>query len=1436
MAEPSGERSLVRLTRTSYLPISVLLTALATWAVVRSSPGVYVADNRFDQFERPWQRFTSSFHAWDGSRGLGAAREDVWPGSTLPVAVFRSLGAPTWLAERLFHASCLALFGIGVVAVLRLARRQIGLEHLLAALVAMFGSYAAAFLVPSNLWLNVALSPVLVVVLVRGTTDGRPWRWAAGCALVVCWAGNPDLPGLAAGALPMAVAAVWLVLVGSTTLRVVAAWVGRAALLTLVCSAWALTKAYTARDVLFGRLSGTESVGTAAETSSWSESIRGLGNWLSYFRVRGGLLKPQGEPFLANPFVVIATFAVPIAALAALAVCRWRAKGLFGLFLVGSLAMVVGGFALPRPTPFGRFITAVMESVPLFGSFRNTYKMAAGLVIGVAVLAAVGVSDATKRLRADRPGWWGTTVALSTGVLVLLTVPFWTGRVYSPTAEFRQLPAYWTDALSYLDRPGAEGRVAILPAVSRARYRWGSVGDDIFEALLERPHSVLTGVPRSTPVAQAALESLTQSAHEPMFRPGVVAAIARRLGISEIVIRNDLAWEVNDLPRPAAYDSLRNDPGLELVASFGAAGLNVSLPSATGPITSRERLLPPVEVYRVRDDQPGIRLAPAESPVIVSGDPLAWPTLFESELVRGDAPILHSGAMPDAELRRVLERGGAVAVTDTNRRRVRMIRSYEPWSSITLAADQEIDRPVSPVFTGAGAMSTAWYPDAVDITSFDGDLGQATVSPQNRPANAFDGNPATAWAVNPVIASERPGVKVTFRSPQPMSTLRLSALLDPLGRPTVQRVLVTLSNGATVIVPVGPAGGAAVRLPERTVDSLSVTLLDFDQDQSRVGLSEVVIGGLDLREFVQTPTDVVGRVGAADGLLARAPSAFAFTRMKRSTAFVIPLLAGRRYDDEVDLRRRFLVSRPDDYRADGTLSLLADVGDEQVADLLAQPVEVESSAVGQPFVRNPAAWAADGDPGSAWTSGTSGEEFLTVRFPARRVGTVTISGESIGGQPDAEVRVELGTVTQVLRLASLWDDCEDSAGSSRRGVRRCGFTAVVEVPGGIPAESLTVRFDGEDARLRLAEVTVDGGGSPASPTLVDTSQPVSTGCRPVGLVVEDASGVRHRLLGRLQGSGSAALAGETLSFEPCRADRLAAGWALLESDGSSSVDSVTMRTTDWPSSVTAAPGTVDGWTGRDGRRSAVVSSDGQGPVRVTVVLPESFDRRWVMSVDGGAAVPASAVDAMNGWTVDVDRGTSLSFRFRPERQVTVSMWLTIVSVVVCLGLWCAPIRRRRSDHATIASLGAERRRRSATPFDPPLLADRQPASLRGTAIALGAATVAGLALGGVWAIPVALIVVGAVALTRAADATPIVGVAAPGLLSLAAFVSVLTGSSTLGIAYVQSRAVASDIALLAVLVTLHVVALECASVRASVSAAAAERTDGRLVGRQRARG
>ena len=577
------------------------LAALAVAAVLRNGVTDYVVDNRFEQYWNPGRRIGRGLTLWDASRGMGRVREELWPGATIPIGVFRFLGASPAVAEHLWHAALLTAAGTGMVALLRRYRPVLGVEHLLAALAYMFGPYAATFLVPSNLFFHYTLTPWLAVVAHRGLHGGRPWRWASVFALLVFSAGNLDTPGLLYGGLAVALVVLHEVaLDGGVSVRRAAGWLLQAGFLTALVSSAALAKTAIGVDAFSRRLESTETPEVIAATSSWSESFRGMGFWLSYFRDTVDHVRPEGAPFFTNPWLIAATFAPVVVGLGALWWARrWRHRTLFLAMLVLGTFLMVGGYPADDPPPWGRAWLWAVREVPVVGTLRTTYKAGAVAGLGAAALFGMAIVTAGRVLGAEPRRRLGV-LGLGAVVVVAAAAPFWSGGLYGAERRLDEVPSYWRDAMSWLDAQPGDGQVLFLPGATRSVYRWGWPGDDIQDALMDRAHLTDTAVSLSRPLVADVLEALDDAAVNGAHAPGSIAPVLRRLGISYVVLRNDLEWQRMGVARPAQYSQLRHDPDLTVAATFGRPGQNTG--GGAGPVAELERDLAPIEVLAVGGD------------------------------------------------------------------------------------------------------------------------------------------------------------------------------------------------------------------------------------------------------------------------------------------------------------------------------------------------------------------------------------------------------------------------------------------------------------------------------------------------------------------------------------------------------------------------------------------------------------------------------------------------------------------------------------------------------------------------------------------------------------------------------------------------------------------------------------------------------------------
>lgn len=1264
--------ALPEVTRTHLWPTGLAFTALALLATFLNQPSQYVGDNRFEQYWGPLGRLLRETSLWDASRGLGRVGEEFWPNSA-PIALLRALGLSAPTSEHVWHAVVLVVAGLGMVSLLRVFLGRVGPAPVLAGLLYMFNPFTATFLLPSVLFWNYAIAPWLLVMFLRGVGNPRPWRWAAGFALLVFSAGNADTPGTFFAVLWLVPAAVWLVHVDRrATWGQVVGWLARAGLLTLLTSAAAIAKTMLGSDPLAQRLQFTELPERVNEVSSWAESWRGLGFWLSYFSDASGADRlPGGTYYYESAIGVLLTFVVPVTAAVVLWKSRWRARALFGGIALLSLVWMVGSYPPDDPPPSGWLLLKAYDLVPGLASLRNTYKAGSGLLMALAALVAVGVVLATPRLEQRRPGWRAVPGAVAVVVVLAVSLPFWNGGLYPERATFAAVPDHWESALTYLDaRPGT-GRVLVLPGTTKTAYRWGEPGDDLFDTYLRRhPNLVANAFPLSGPEAADLVDALEARIAEGTLEPGELGPILRALGVDRVLIRNDLDWDQSQVVRPADLAAVREDPALALDRTFGEPGDGTVDPDDQSYPAGEERRLPPVEVYAVEgaeatDAPPGLARADV-APVVVSGGGGAWPGLAADGLLDGGRPVVYSADLDAAALTEAFGSGSPLVVTDTNRRRLTRIRGAVPTRSHTLGEGQDLDQPAQDLFGVPGSQSVAEFADADTIEASSSGTRITGFQPWLRPANAVDGNYTTSWLTGGLEDPVGAYLRIDFAEPRTLDQVSLLPFLPADSGRRVTEVSLHFSDGDPVDVQLEEAGTTEVRFPTRTTSSLEVRIEDVSRaGTAAVGFREIAIPGVDLTEVIAAPDDVF-RAAADDpalaAALADAPVRYRFDRVRGTGA----------QDEELVLRRRFVVDAPRQVDVDGTLDLDVRTTDLELDRFLSglrdDGVSAHGSTRAQGAIENRGLNAVDGDPDTSWAAPPRDGEELTIRFPSQTVSRIEVTSP-VGPDSSPVDRVE---VLVGGREESL--DLTDEPGCDPTQGDPCTRTGTLEVPPTV-TDKVVVRLasarGGGAAALpaRISEVAVSDGEGP--PVQASGSIPEGA-CGDTSLTV-DGRPVAIRLA---EGDLDRALAGERVPFTGCEPVDLAAGRHTLRTPDAI-VDHVGLASGEIAGTEAGAAPQVEVLERGAGHLRYRVTAEDD----VLVSTGQSYDPGWRATADGEDLGAPLAVDTQAAWRLGA--GTHVvDLTYAPERTYRLALATTLVGVALCLTLVLRPALRARSPRPT----------------------------------------------------------------------------------------------------------------------------------------------------------
>ena len=136
----------------------------------------------------------------------------------------------------------------------------------------------------------------------------------------------------------------------------------------------------------------TEKVSAVAKTSLSSEVLRGLGYWFFYGSDIAGPWAATSAGFTQQLWLIGMTFAVPLLALVAAVVVRWRHRVFFiGLIVVG-MVLAVGSNPYVAPSTVGGYIKSFMTETTAGLALRSTDRATPMVLIGLAVLLGAGIT------------------------------------------------------------------------------------------------------------------------------------------------------------------------------------------------------------------------------------------------------------------------------------------------------------------------------------------------------------------------------------------------------------------------------------------------------------------------------------------------------------------------------------------------------------------------------------------------------------------------------------------------------------------------------------------------------------------------------------------------------------------------------------------------------------------------------------------------------------------------------------------------------------------------------------------------------------------------------------------------------------------------------------------------------------------------------------
>lgn len=945
-------------------------------AIIVPEWGVFFPDVKPEIYLAPARSVTNWASSWQADPQLGVPSFNVGLAPVGVVTWVLDLFMSPWLSARVLRLLLytLAAFGAAVLARRTVSGRPgVGLAAAVAYLANPYAVVAGATL--PVLW-PYALLPWLAWALFRAVQEGAGWRWPARAALIAA-----AMTGMNAGAVPVLqsvvlVAVVVLgVIVSRTRWRDALVAVARFAGMALALSLYWLVPALLAVGAGENVIANSETTVGISQVSGWGEVLRGLGLWPMYGGDALGPWVPEQAIYLSTWWGVLASFAWTVGVFLCLAVARGRVRLLMGAALVASAAIMAGSYPPQDPSPLGRALDWAFSTIPGLAVLRTTNKAGASMILAAALLIALVV--AMVRGSRSRTARLGAGFALAACIVAILPGLFGAMRI-SPMP----VPGYWTDAAAALDTRNGTSRIWMLPGQSLSHYTWSrGRPDDLGNSLFSRPTLQRFIIPTTSAGAANLLGGVDQRMQDGTLAGEQVSRIARRLGVSDLLVRNDIEWNTYRGIDPARVaDQLATDNGLRALGGFG--------PAVGGQKNTLRH-------FEVNKPAPQIETLSADGRwtyIVGDGEGLL-DAVATGLLADGQTSLTSAVGDIPAEI-------GApqrIVVTDSNRRRVLSTDRLQGAAGPLLHRDDPVGRTLVLGDTETQTTVTDEGGVRVDSPGADKDPGERD---QELPANALDGNSETAWTFGGFDTAVGRSLRIESANPMDLRQVRVKVATPP-GK--VITGLELSAGGQSTTAAVSPAGVATLSLPITNASSATLTVTETaGEGFNAVKLYEVEIPGAKTIRVANLPkvTAVYPEVSPMT------PIDYVFWRAQQGGATPAD-------DEEQELYRNFVLPNATEFTSYGWARLdpyLPDAAADRLSGF-GNTTRVAGTSRYRNLTEFRGSLAADGDATTAWVPDSAEVgQAVTIDGPPRAIEQIVFdqprAGESVSFVTKIDVLVD----------------------------------------------------------------------------------------------------------------------------------------------------------------------------------------------------------------------------------------------------------------------------------------------------------------------------------------------------------------------------------------------------------------------------------------------
>ncbi len=1297
--------------------------ALAIVALVPqllSQPGVVESDTKSYLYIDPGRFTHQSMWMWDPGVALGTVTHEQI-GYLLPMGPYywlvHLLGAPLWIAQRVWVAAILYFAAAGVLFLARTLRLN-GPGRFVAAFAFMISPYFLQYVGRMSVVLLPWAGLPWMIALIARALDRKGWRDPALFAIVTAVVGGINASSLLYVGLAPALWLPYSVLVSKEhTWREAWQVFWKVAVLTTLVSLWWAAGLQIEAAYGVDILKYTETVPAVSETSSAAEVLRGLGYWYFYGGGRLGPWVATSVQFTQELWLIATSFAVPALAFVAAAVTRWKHRSYFILVIVVGMVFAVGANPFTDPSWVGHLLEVFMTKTTAGLALRSTDRASPLVLLGTAMLLGAGVTALARRRR-----FAGIITAVAVlGLIAAADPPVWNGSTVAD--HFTQpspLPTYEYAAAKALDAGNPTTRVFAIPGQDFAAYRFGDTIDPIYPGLLTRPFVTREQQIMGSLPTQDVLYAIDEPIQENTWDFRALPGMLRLVSAGALLVQNNLAFERYGQPNPRTLEEALTPlpSGLGKPVGYGSPRPNVSLiPNVDEQYLTMPADLPwpaPLQVIPVENTRPVVRAESPAGALVVDGNAQGIAEASAEGLLHDNPTILYAATLDSHPklLAQTMSDGASIVLTDTNAKQGFRWNTVSANAGYTETASQKrlgydpTNAPLN-IFPGApaDAQTTAVY-DGIRNVIASSYGNPITYTPEDQPFKAIDGDLNTAWTTSAFGYPVGQWWQVTFDSPVTTNHVNLVQPLHGSPDRWITRVTLTFDGHHGTKVDLGPssrtAAGQTVYFPTHTFSTMRITIDSVSQSQlhasgglSAVGFAEVRVDSIVATKSLQMPSDLLKALGASS-----LQHRLTLIMTRRRVAPFPP-----RTDPERVLSRSFWLPTARTFTISGTARVSALIPDNMIDSLMGRPGSNGSGIVAYSRGRLPgdlhdtASAALGTDPSAMWSPGYGAShqigDWIQVDLPRQITFdhmNLSIVADGYHSVP-TRLSIEAGGRTESVPLPPIADARQRDA--------------TVPVPISFPAltgSSIRITVTGvrdEHTQdyyssspitmpLGIAKLGIPGVQVPPDPTYLPGT------CTPDLLTIDGKP-----VWLRVTGTTAAALDNRGLRIVPCGPDAngitLSAGNNVVQSfDGHDTGFNIDRLVLD------SAPGGGPENEAGYGRLAPVASGAaptlrvlGSSPTsyRLEVssasqpfwlVLGESISKGWTATVQGGPSLGApTLIDGFgNGWMVSprslsgASKGTMvIDLTWTPQTRVWWALVISAGALLACLAILAWPRTR-----------------------------------------------------------------------------------------------------------------------------------------------------------------